>query len=41
MAKQIKDEGAAFGGSKGKPEDAEMRSAMRVIRVRGGRESVV
>jgi hypothetical protein len=28
-------QGAAFGGAKGKPEDAEMRSAMRVIRVRG------
>jgi hypothetical protein len=41
MAKQIKDEGAAFGGAKGKPEDAEMRSAMRVIRVRGDRESTV
>jgi hypothetical protein len=35
VAKQIKDEGAAFGGAKGKPEDAEMRSATRVIQACG------
>jgi len=28
-------QGAAFGGAKGKPEDAEMRRARRVIRARG------
>jgi hypothetical protein len=28
-------QGAAFGGAKGKPEDAEMRSATRVIQVCG------
>ncbi len=34
-------QGAAFGGAKGKSEDAEMRSAMRVIRVRVDPKSVV
>jgi hypothetical protein len=34
-------QGAAFGGAKGKPEDAEMRSAMRVIQVCGVMGSVI
>jgi hypothetical protein len=34
-------QGAAFGGAKGKPEDAEMRSATRVIQVRGVVESTI
>ena len=41
MAKQIKDEGAAFGGAKGKPEDAEMRSATRVIQACGVAEPTI
>jgi hypothetical protein len=41
VAEQIKDAGAAFGGAKGKPEDAEMRSATRVIRVCGIVESTI
>jgi hypothetical protein len=41
LAKQIKDEGAALAGCKGKPEDAEMRSARRVIRARGDWEPVI
>jgi hypothetical protein len=32
-------QGAAFGGAKGKPEDADMRSATRVIQARGVVES--
>jgi hypothetical protein len=32
---------AAFGGAKGKAEDAEMRRARRVIRVRGNRELII
>jgi hypothetical protein len=34
-------QGAAFAGAKGKPEDAEMRSATRVIQVRGVVESTI
>jgi hypothetical protein len=34
-------QGEAFGGVKGKPEDAEMRSARRVIRVCGDLGSVI
>jgi hypothetical protein len=34
-------QGAAFAGCKGKPEDAEMRSAMRVIQVCGVVESSI
>jgi hypothetical protein len=34
VAKQIEDAGAAFGGAKGKPEDAGMRSATCAIQVR-------
>ena len=34
-------QGAALGGAKGKPEDAEVRSAMRVIRVCGVVESTI
>jgi hypothetical protein len=34
-------QGAAFGGAKGKPEDAEMRSATRVIQVGGVVESTI
>lgn len=43
VAKQIKDEdaGAAFGGAKGKPEDAELRSAGRVIQACGAVESTI
>jgi hypothetical protein len=33
-------QGAAFGGAKGKPEDDEMRRAMRVIQVWGVVESI-
>jgi hypothetical protein len=32
VAEQIKDEGEAFGGAKGEPEDEEMRRATRVPR---------
>jgi len=41
LAEQIKDAGEAFGGAKGEPEDVEMRSARRIIRACGDRESVV
>jgi len=41
VAKQIKDEGAAFGGAKSKPEDAEMRSATRVTQACGVVESTI
>jgi len=41
VAKQIKDAGFAFAGCKGKPEDAEMRSATRVIQACGVVESTV
>jgi hypothetical protein len=34
-------QGEAFGGAKGEPEDAEMRSAGRIIRVCADRESVI
>jgi hypothetical protein len=34
-------QGAAFGGAKGKPEDAEMRRARCVIRVRGNWELII
>jgi len=34
-------QGEAFGGAKGEPEDAEMRSATCVIRVRGDLESTI
>jgi hypothetical protein len=34
-------QGEAFGGAKGEPEDAEMRSARRVIRAFGDSESVI
>jgi hypothetical protein len=34
-------QGAAFSGAKGKPEDAEMRSAARVIQACRDLESVI
>jgi hypothetical protein len=34
-------QGAAFGGAKGKPEDEEMRSAMRVIQACVDLESTI
>jgi len=34
-------QGAAFGGAKGKPEDAEMRSATRVIQACAVAESAI
>jgi len=34
-------QGEAFGGAKGESEDAEMRSARRVIRAFGDSESVI
>jgi len=34
-------QGAAFGGAKGKPEDAEMRSAPHTIQVCGVVESTI
>ena len=34
-------QGAAFGGAKGKPEDAEMRSAARVIQACEGGETTI
>jgi hypothetical protein len=34
-------QGAAFGGAKGKPEDAEMRSATNVIQACGVVESTI
>jgi hypothetical protein len=37
----MRTQGAAFGGAKGKPEDEEMRSATRVIRVCGVVESTI
>jgi hypothetical protein len=41
LAKQIKDAGCAFAGGKGKPGDAEMRRARRVIRACGNRKSII
>jgi hypothetical protein len=34
-------QGEAFGGAKGKPEDAEMRRAGRISQARGGWGSVI
>jgi hypothetical protein len=41
VAKQIKDAGRRLGGAKGKPEDADMRSATRVIQACGVVESTI